>query len=137
MFRNHVCLTAIQYLYKKLVFPSSSHLFPLPQSLLSLYYILYFTFYIQYDVVKERLIASTVGGGRKSDPAWIMLLAGGIAGCATWMPPVYFLDVLKTRMQTAPQGTYVSNWDCVVKTWRWASGLVDAGGREWTFSPNI
>lgn len=51
------------------------------------------------------------------------MLAGGVAGCAIWLPPVYCLDVIKTRMQTAQDGVYRGVWDCLVKTVRCA-GLV-------------
>ena len=46
------------------------------------------------------------------------MLAGGLAGCVTWLPPVYSLDVVKTRVQTALPGTYRDPWDCTVKIWR-------------------
>lgn len=48
----------------------------------------------------------------------MQVLAGGVAGCAMWLPPVYCLDVIKTRMQTARDGVYRGVWDCLVKTVR-------------------
>lgn len=42
-------------------------------------------------------------------------LAGGTAGCVQWLPPIYCFDVIKSRMQTAPQGYYTGMWDCVRK----------------------
>lgn len=42
-------------------------------------------------------------------------LAGGTAGTIQWLPPIYCFDVIKSRMQTAPQGTYTSIKDCAKK----------------------
>lgn len=39
-------------------------------------------------------------------PIIIQALAGGTAGVVQWLPPFYFFDVIKSRMQTAPKGTY-------------------------------
>jgi solute carrier family 25 carnitine/acylcarnitine transporter 20/29 len=39
-------------------------------------------------------------------------LAGGTAGTLQWFPPIYCFDVIKSRMQTAPQGTYSGIRDC-------------------------
>ena len=41
--------------------------------------------------------------------------AGGTAGVIQWLPPIYCLDVIKSRMQTAPQGHYSGVWDCVLR----------------------
>ena len=46
------------------------------------------------------------------DPMMLNLLAGGTAGTVQWLPPFYFLDVIKSRMQTAPQGTYAGIAGC-------------------------
>lgn len=48
----------------------------------------------------------------------LQMMAGGVAGCAVWVPPVYFLDVVKTRMQTAEPGVYRNSWDCFRQTVR-------------------
>lgn len=48
----------------------------------------------------------------------LQMLSGGLAGCMIWLPPVYSLDVIKTRMQTAKPGKYSGVVDCAVKTWR-------------------
>lgn len=48
----------------------------------------------------------------------LQMLAGGVAGCATWLPPMYFVDVIKTRMQSAEAGVYHGAWDCFKKTVR-------------------
>lgn len=42
-------------------------------------------------------------------------LAGGTAGVVQWLPPIYCVDVIKSRMQTAPKGQYTSLADCAVK----------------------
>ena len=46
------------------------------------------------------------------------LLAGGFAGTVQWLPPVYFLDVIKSKMQASQPGEYKNTYDCVVKTYR-------------------
>lgn len=46
------------------------------------------------------------------------LLAGGTAGVVQWLPPIYCFDVIKSRMQTAPQGTYSSLRDCAFRLYR-------------------
>jgi hypothetical protein len=40
-------------------------------------------------------------------------LAGGTAGVMQWLPPIYFTDIIKSRMQTAPLGTYRGVLHCV------------------------
>ena len=47
-----------------------------------------------------------------SNPMLAQFLAGGTAGTIQWLPPIYCFDVLKTRMQTAPQGYYKNLSDC-------------------------
>ena len=42
-------------------------------------------------------------------------LAGGTAGTIQWLPPMYCLDVIKSRMQTAPRGTYSGIKDCATQ----------------------
>lgn len=42
-------------------------------------------------------------------------LAGGTAGVVQWLPPIFWFDVLKSRMQTAPKGHYSGLWDCTKK----------------------
>lgn len=41
--------------------------------------------------------------------------AGGTAGVIQWLPPIFWFDVLKSRMQTAPAGYYNGLWDCTRK----------------------
>ena len=45
-------------------------------------------------------------------------LAGGSAGVVQWLPPIYSLDVIKSRMQAYPQGYYKSWIDCAVKVYK-------------------
>ncbi|CAB1107524.1 unnamed protein product [Ectocarpus sp. CCAP 1310/34] len=55
-------------------------------------------YYPSYEVTKDLLIRrSRTGKSSVPEPA-LQMLAGGIAGCATWLPPVYCLDVIKTRI---------------------------------------
>lgn len=44
-------------------------------------------------------------------------LAGGTAGVIQWCPPIYFADVIKSRMQTAQPGTYSGLLDCAAKVY--------------------
>ena len=71
----------------------------------------------QYEVAKDRLAKNDWVGQRIPEPVQQMI-AGGLAGCASWLPPVYCLDVVKTRIQTAEPGVYSSMGDCAAKTWR-------------------
>jgi len=70
-------------------------------------------YFVAYEVAKKKL---TPAG---SDPSKLNLgavvLAGGLAGVAMWsvaIPP----DVIKSRLQSAPHGTYTGFIDCVQKT---------------------
>ncbi|CBJ29814.1 carnitine/acylcarnitine carrier protein [Ectocarpus siliculosus] len=75
-------------------------------------------YYPSYEVTKDLLARrSTSGKSSVPEPA-LQMLAGGIAGCATWLPPVYCLDVIKTRLQSAEPGVYGGTWDCLRKTVR-------------------
>jgi solute carrier family 25 carnitine/acylcarnitine transporter 20/29 len=47
-----------------------------------------------------------------SNPMLAQFLAGGTAGTIQWLPPIYCFDVIKSRMQTAPQGTYKNIQEC-------------------------
>jgi solute carrier family 25 carnitine/acylcarnitine transporter 20/29 len=49
------------------------------------------------------------------DPLKAQFLAGGTAGTIQWLPPIYCIDVIKSRMQTAPQGYYKGLADCATK----------------------
>ncbi|CAE6474078.1 unnamed protein product [Rhizoctonia solani] len=70
-------------------------------------------YFVAYEVAKKRL---TPAG---SDPSQLNLgavvVAGGLAGVAMWsvaIPP----DVIKSRLQSAPSGTYSGFIDCTRKT---------------------
>lgn len=70
-------------------------------------------YFAAYEVVKKAL---TPAG---QDPSQLnlgaIIIAGGSAGVAMWsiaIPP----DVLKSRIQSAPQGTYSGFLDCARKT---------------------
>ncbi|KAG9128056.1 carnitine transporter [Ceratobasidium sp. 392] len=70
-------------------------------------------YFVAYEVAKKKL---TPAG---SDPSQLNLgavvVAGGLAGVAMWsiaIPP----DVIKSRLQSAPHGTYNGFIDCVQKT---------------------
>lgn len=70
-------------------------------------------YFVAYEVAKKKL---TPAG---SDPSKLNLgavvVAGGLAGVAMWsvaIPP----DVIKSRLQSAPHGTYTGFIDCARKT---------------------
>lgn len=70
-------------------------------------------YFVAYEVAKKKL---TPAG---SDPSQLNLgavvVAGGLAGVAMWsvaIPP----DVIKSRLQSAPHGTYTGFIDCARKT---------------------
>ena len=52
-------------------------------------------YYPTYHVAKGAL------GGFFSNEQVCQFLAGGVAGTVQWLPPFFFADVLKSRMQTA------------------------------------
>ncbi|CAM9458427.1 unnamed protein product, partial [Ectocarpus fasciculatus] len=74
-------------------------------------------YYPSYEVAKDLIRRSRSDKSSLPEPA-VQMLAGGIAGCATWLPPVYCLDVIKTRVQSAKPGMYRGSWDCLKKTVR-------------------
>jgi hypothetical protein len=76
----------------------------------------YLFYFIIYDVVRERL--EPVMGTLASQAC-----AGGTAGVLGWFPPIFSIDVVKTRLQSAPKGTYDGMWDCAVKSYR-AEGII-------------
>ncbi|CAM9387058.1 unnamed protein product [Ascophyllum nodosum] len=75
-------------------------------------------YYPTYAITKDFLTRLDRAGQPFIHETAVQMLAGGVAGCAMWVPPFYFIDVLKTRMQTAEPGVYESIRDCAVKTWR-------------------
>lgn len=70
-------------------------------------------YFVAYELVKKAL---TPAGARPEDISpGAVLFAGGMAGVAMWtiaIPP----DVLKSRLQSAPAGTYSGLLDCARKT---------------------
>ena len=50
------------------------------------------------------------------------IFAGGCAGAMIWVPPLYSIDVIKTRLQSSPVGTYNGFIDCAAKSYK-AEGL--------------
>eukprot|EP01006_Ploeotia_vitrea_P060988 TRINITY_DN76994_c0_g1_i1.p1 TRINITY_DN76994_c0_g1~~TRINITY_DN76994_c0_g1_i1.p1 ORF type:complete len:290 (-),score=-11.62 TRINITY_DN76994_c0_g1_i1:16-885(-) len=54
----------------------------------------------------------------------IQLLAGGSAGVAQWLPPIYYADIIKSKMQTAVPGEYNNVYDCMVKVSKEQGGLM-------------
>jgi solute carrier family 25 (mitochondrial carnitine/acylcarnitine transporter), member 20/29 len=77
-------------------------------------YVLYF---VVYERSKEALISQKI-----LTPGPASAVAGGLAGTMVWVPPFYSVDVIKTRLQSAKEGTYKGAWDCVVKSYK-AEGL--------------
>jgi solute carrier family 25 (mitochondrial carnitine/acylcarnitine transporter), member 20/29 len=75
----------------------------------------YLFYFIVYDKVRERLEPMV---GTLASQAF----AGGTAGVIGWLPPVFSIDVVKTRLQSAPKGTYSGMWDCAKKSYR-AEGI--------------
>lgn len=75
---------------------------------------------MQYAFTKKYLIPEDPARRSNIPEPILQMISGGVAGCAIWMPPIYSLDVFKTRMQVAAPGTYSGTWDCAVKTWRCA-----------------
>ncbi|KAI9262793.1 mitochondrial carrier domain-containing protein [Sporodiniella umbellata] len=70
-------------------------------------------YFLAYELIKKQL---TPAGSRPEDLSFgAVLFAGGMAGVAMWtiaIPP----DVLKSRLQSAPAGTYSGLGDCLKKT---------------------
>lgn len=72
-------------------------------------------YFVAYEYVKKRLTPAGQDPGQLSLSA--VTLAGGLAGVTMWtfaIPP----DVIKSRLQGSPDGTYKGFIDCAVKTVR-------------------
>jgi len=70
-------------------------------------------YFAAYEVTKKAL--TPVGASPAELNLGAVILAGGTAGVAMWaiaIPP----DVLKSRLQSAPEGTYAGFMDCARKT---------------------
>jgi hypothetical protein len=74
-------------------------------------------YYPAYEVCKQGLLTVT-GKPLKDVGPLFALTAGGLAGTLQWLPPIYCLDVIKTKMQTARPGVYASISDALRKTLR-------------------
>eukprot|EP00953_Heterococcus_sp_UTEX-ZZ885_P042124 21437-Heterococcus_DN1.PRE.1 len=74
-------------------------------------------YYPAYEVCKQGLLTVT-GKPLKDVGPLFALTAGGLAGTLQWLPPIYCLDVIKTKMQTARPGVYASISDALHKTLR-------------------
>lgn len=73
------------------------------------------SYFVAYEYVKKRLTPAGQDPGSLSLSA--VTLAGGLAGVTMWtfaIPP----DVIKSRLQGSPDGTYKGFIDCAVKTVR-------------------
>lgn len=68
----------------------------------------YLFYFIVYEHVKKTL---TPYIGNVPSQA----IAGGTAGAFTWLPPIFCIDVVKTKLQSAPAGSYTGMIDCFQK----------------------
>mmetsp|Transcript_6643 Transcript_6643/g.18539 ORF Transcript_6643/g.18539 Transcript_6643/m.18539 type:complete len:383 (+) Transcript_6643:435-1583(+) len=66
-------------------------------------------YFLTYDYVKEKCL-QLAGDSYESQATF---MAGGCAGVFQWVI-TYPLDVVKTRIQASPPGTYRGIWDCAV-----------------------
>ena len=76
-------------------------------------------YYSSYELIRNSF--TSLSGGQPLT-SFQILLAGGLAGLLQYLPPLYYTDVVKSRLSTAPEGTYRGLIDCAVQTWR--EGLV-------------
>ncbi|PFH54807.1 hypothetical protein AMATHDRAFT_72571 [Amanita thiersii Skay4041] len=70
-------------------------------------------YFAAYEVTKKTLTPADASSADLNLGA--IIVAGGMAGVAMWalaIPP----DVIKSRIQSAPSGTYSGFWDCTRKT---------------------
>ncbi|KAI5476690.1 hypothetical protein MNV49_007404 [Pseudohyphozyma bogoriensis] len=72
-------------------------------------------YFVAYELIKKRLTPEGKAPGELSLGA--VVVAGGLAGVTMWtfaIPP----DVIKSRLQGSPEGTYSGYLDCAAKTVR-------------------
>lgn len=81
-------------------------------------FLFYFSVYDRARPIVDRYV----------DPGLSPVVAGGLAGAVSWLPPTYCIDVIKSRMQSAPEGKYSSIVDCVKKTYNADGPLVFVRG---------
>lgn len=74
----------------------------------------YALYYPAYELCRGLLARA---GGRPGEPPGPLatLLAGGVAGTVQWLPPIYTLDVVKSRIQAAAPGTFRGFWHCLTE----------------------
>lgn len=83
----------------------------------------YALYFVVYDFTKplvHKTLFTDKHGNLSTTPTSIAVsqcLAGGITGSISWLPPTYSLDVIKSRIQSAPDGTYAGLWDCAKRTY--------------------
>lgn len=68
------------------------------------------SYYPVYEITKRMLRPADAKEGDLSIVR--TLLAGAIAGMAQWLPPTYCVDVVKSRIQSHPPGTYGGMMAC-------------------------
>eukprot|EP01090_Pellita_catalonica_P021657 TRINITY_DN8157_c0_g1_i1.p1 TRINITY_DN8157_c0_g1~~TRINITY_DN8157_c0_g1_i1.p1 ORF type:complete len:293 (-),score=16.16 TRINITY_DN8157_c0_g1_i1:10-888(-) len=94
----------------------------------------YAVYYPAYEISKRALTPSDFDPETQTLSPFRVVVAGAIAGVIQWLPPIFCIDVIKTRMQTPTAGKtpYTGIWDCVVKSQRadgsrvWLKGLAPA-----------
>eukprot|EP00966_Prymnesium_polylepis_P130621 3021542-Prymnesium_polylepis.1 len=85
----------------------------------------YIGYFLVYDHAKSFVLDHSL-----ASPMLAPAIAGGAAGAAVWLPPFYSVDVIKTRLQTAPAGMYAGMVDCAVRSYRESGPLVFVRGVE-------
>ncbi len=85
----------------------------------------YIFYFLAYENTKAFLLENDL-----ASEAFAPAVAGGAAGAAVWVPPFYSIDVIKTRLQTAPSGTYTGIVDCALKSYRESGPMVFVRGVE-------
>lgn len=76
-------------------------------------YVIYFPVYHG-----AKLFLTDEGQSADAIPAHKLALAGAFAGVIQWLPPMYSVDVIKSRIQSSKPGTYKGIMDCAVKSVR-------------------
>ena len=71
----------------------------------------YMGYFIVYDTFR-RFLTPHLG----DLPA--QAIAGGTAGAFSWLAPIFCIDVVKTKLQSAPRGTYKNMVDCALKSYQ-------------------
>ena len=82
-------------------------------------------YFLTYDTIRQACDAAVGDDYRTAG----IVLAGGSAGVVQWVL-TYPLDVVKSRIQAFPPGTYTGTMDCAVKSLRAEGPLVFFRGIE-------